>query len=128
MGIGIERRIASRTWALLKESIHVLLEGTPVGIDVDGVHDLHIWSLASGKNSLTAHIVRGENSDADSFVNKKFYIAHTTFQIELAACDQDEHGWSLMDADGGESEPHRHENPKPGDKAWPEAARILGKL
>src|SRR5260221_576374 len=56
-------------WALLSESLDVLMEGTPSGIDPDlvraalaaiggvlAVHDLHIWSIASGRVSLSAHV------------------------------------------------------------------------
>jgi cobalt-zinc-cadmium efflux system protein len=62
--------IVPRTLRLLWEAVHVLIEGTPFGLDcpaiesairdvegVAGVHDLHVWSLTSGIPVLTAHVV-----------------------------------------------------------------------
>ncbi|VFT16964.1 cation efflux system protein [Pseudomonas aeruginosa] len=60
--------VLPRTWILLRESLHVLLEGVPKEIQlaelreallgipgVTGLHDLHVWSITSGKISLTSH-------------------------------------------------------------------------
>jgi cobalt-zinc-cadmium efflux system protein len=89
-------------WALLKESLDVLMEGTPSGIDpakvrdalvvVDGVqavHDLHIWSITSGRVSMSAHIaVDGTRPDRDvlpelcSTLRESFGITHVTLQLE----------------------------------------------
>ena len=89
-------------WALLRESVDVLMESTPSGIDagmvrtslsaVDGVravHDLHIWSIASGRVSLSAHItVDGTIADRDvlaslcSLLREDFQITHVTLQLE----------------------------------------------
>lgn len=62
--------VLPRTWILLRESLHVLLEGVPKEIQlaelreallgipgVTGLHDLHVWSITSGKISLTSHLV-----------------------------------------------------------------------
>lgn len=94
--------ILPRTWTLLKESINILLQGVPQGIDldviesalrgIDGVgeiHELHVWSLTSGKNVLSVHVVadlsrRAEQeilSEVDRLV-RGFEITHTTIQIE----------------------------------------------
>jgi hypothetical protein len=67
---GIGLFILPRTWRLLKEATSVLLEGTPTDVSlaavraaieslpgVVGVHDLHAWSLTSGVNALSAHVV-----------------------------------------------------------------------
>jgi cobalt-zinc-cadmium efflux system protein len=89
-------------WALLTESVDVLMEGTPSGIDpakvrdtlglvggVQAVHDLHIWSIASGRVSLSAHIsVDGSRPDRDvlhelcATLREGFGIAHVTLQLE----------------------------------------------
>ncbi len=89
-------------WALLKESVDVLMEGTPSGIDpsavrealaavngVKAVHDLHIWSIASGRVSLSAHIaVNGTRPDRDVLpdlcerLREGFHITHVTLQLE----------------------------------------------
>ena len=89
-------------WALLRESVDVLMEGTPTGIDpdrvrdalamVDGVqavHDLHIWSIASSRIALSAHIdVDGSRPDRDVLpqlcgrLREEFGITHVTLQLE----------------------------------------------
>ena len=89
-------------WRLVMESVHVLMEGAPRGIDVDevrqtivgtpgviGVHDLHVWTIASGLDSLSAHVVAEEvESHADLLkklrraLHERFGIDHITIQIE----------------------------------------------
>jgi len=89
-------------WALLSESLDVLMEGTPSGIDPDlvraalaaiggvlAVHDLHIWSIASGRVSLSAHVaVDGTRSDREVLqamcvsLREDFRITHVTLQLE----------------------------------------------
>lgn len=94
--------VLPRTWILLKETINILLEGVPAGIDfnkiksqimsikgISDVHDLHIWAITSDKISLTAHLiiasgfkeelVRGE---VQSLLLSQFKISHTTLQTE----------------------------------------------
>jgi cobalt-zinc-cadmium efflux system protein len=90
------------SWALLKESVEVLMEGTPSGIDPDrvrdalrevsgvqAVHDLHIWSITSGRISLSAHIdVDGSRPDREILpelcgaLRERFAITHVTLQLE----------------------------------------------
>lgn len=94
--------VLPRTWTLLSESVNVLLEGVPEGIElrevensllgVDGVaevHDLHVWSITSGRNSLTAHLRLVQDCDAERVmrmateaVAHRFNITHTTIQTE----------------------------------------------
>ena len=89
-------------WALLMESVDVLMEGTPSSIDparvrdalvtvegVQAVHDLHIWSIASSRVSLSAHIaVDGSRPDRDVLpelcarLREDFHITHVTLQLE----------------------------------------------
>lgn len=99
--------VLPRTWTLLKESINILLEGVPEGIELDDinqtltkipgvleVHDLHVWALTSGKISLMAHIVidhkQGIEQDilkkATDVINEKFKILHCTLQVEIESC------------------------------------------
>lgn len=93
------------SWGLIRESVHILLEGVPSHIDLDvvesalralpgvgAVHDLHIWTLSSGKSALSAHLVLdqggGKGSQgsvmkgAHSLLESRFGIHHTTLQIE----------------------------------------------
>ncbi|PTT42221.1 cation transporter [Chryseobacterium sp. HMWF028] len=102
--------IFPRTWRLLKEAINVLLEGTPKDVDiyelrqslektpgVKDVHDLHVWSLTSSVNAMSAHVVKegGYSQNqllkilTDTTVNN-FKISHTTFQIEEEGYEENE--------------------------------------
>jgi cobalt-zinc-cadmium efflux system protein len=94
--------IVVSSWRLLAESVSVLMEGAPRGIDVDrvraamraapgvaGVHDLHVWTITSGLESLSAHVVAANGQPhADlltrirTLVHEQFGIDHVTIQIE----------------------------------------------
>jgi cobalt-zinc-cadmium efflux system protein len=90
------------SWRLLAESVAVLMESSPRGIDVDavftamrdvpgvlGVHDLHVWTITSGMDSLSAHVVVEEdkpNHDVlhalRNMLHERFSIDHITIQLE----------------------------------------------
>lgn len=90
------------SWRLILESVNVLLEGTPRRIDlaavenailrtpgVDGVHDLHIWTISSGIDALTAHISHSETiahsellKEVRQVLHDNFGIDHLTIQME----------------------------------------------
>jgi len=93
---------------LLKDTLHILMEGTPKHIkpknisdeimslneNIINVHDLHIWSLNESKLILTCHIVVNEMSKSQdtikqvrSFLTDKFDIDHSTLQIEPSKCN-----------------------------------------
>ncbi len=97
--------ILPRTGKLLMQAVNVLLEGTPSHInvaaveqlmlEVDGVekvHDLHVWTITSGIEALSTHIVLADNCDPkdgdrvleqlSALLKDKFGIDHTTIQIE----------------------------------------------
>ncbi|MBM3650007.1 MAG: cation transporter, partial [Alphaproteobacteria bacterium] len=70
VGAGIGLFIVPRTWALLKQAVHILMEGTPPEIDlglleralkdipgVISVHDLHVWTITSGLDAMSCHLV-----------------------------------------------------------------------
>ena len=91
-------------WRVTKEAIHVLMEGTPtdVSIDritdtiekipgVDNIHDLHVWSITSGKNALSGHVVieNGLSFEESQLILReieaamiKQQITHITIQLE----------------------------------------------
>lgn len=93
---------------ITREAVHILLENSPKNADalvvakhiqdldtVKDVHDIHIWSLCSNYNVLSAHVVIHENSVLahdqilkliNSELEKHFGISHTTLQIEHVAC------------------------------------------
>ena len=103
--------VLPRTWILLRESLHVLLEGVPKEIQlaelreallgipgVTGLHDLHVWSITSGKISLTSHLVYDPALvDAEALLgtvkallHDRYEIEHSTLQLETSACAQAE--------------------------------------
>jgi cobalt-zinc-cadmium efflux system protein len=90
-------------WSLLKESVAVLMESTPGRIDVDelrdamravpgvqAVHDLHVWTITSGMDSLSAHVVTAAHAaerralleELRKVVHERFRIDHVTIQLE----------------------------------------------
>lgn len=102
VSIGLAIFILPRTWSLLKKSIHVLMEGAPSNISyeevkkailevrgVTGVFDIHIWTITSGMDALSAHVVVIDPSrsqailqELNSLLEKHFNITHATIQIE----------------------------------------------
>lgn len=94
--------ILPRTWHLLREAVDILLEGTPSDVDltevertltglpgVAGAHDLHVWSLTSGKHLLTAHVAVAPGADRDAILTdlkallrERFGFDHTTLEVE----------------------------------------------
>ena len=105
LSAGIGLLILWNSWKLLRESVDVLLEATPQGIDagevraamaatdgVDGVHDLHIWTVTSGLIALSSHVeVMGTRDwhavllDLSTLLRERYGIAHVTLQPEQAA-------------------------------------------
>lgn len=105
---GIALVILPRTWALLREAVGVLLEGTPADVNltalreaisgvqgVVGVHDLHVWTLTSGVHAMSAHAVLAEGAphaqvltSIQERVADGFKIAHITVQIEAKGCEE----------------------------------------
>jgi cobalt-zinc-cadmium efflux system protein len=100
------------SWGVLKESVNVLLEGTPFGLDmaaveksiagvpgVLNVHDLHVWTVGSGVIACSCHVLVAEQTIREgqqilkSVVDElghHFGISHTTVQIEVEGHDADE--------------------------------------
>lgn len=92
-------------WNLIRESVNVLLEGTPSHINltaveeailkmenVRNVHDLHVWTITSGMEALSVHIVHQETISSGKLLNNvreklhdEFGIDHLTIQMEKAA-------------------------------------------
>jgi len=107
---GIGLFILPRTWTLLKRATHVLLEGTPSHIDlksmenamkqvkgVKAVHDLHVWTITSGIDSMSAHVSIEDTSQVDRILAElqrmlkdKFGIEHTTIQLANECCEEKE--------------------------------------
>lgn len=107
---GIGLFILPRTWALLKEAVGILLEGTPAHINlaavreaiskvegVKDVHDLHVWTLTSGVHALSVHVVLSDcivHNQVLTAVHKcvaaEFNIQHATVQLEAEGYEETE--------------------------------------
>ncbi|MDD2772787.1 MAG: cation diffusion facilitator family transporter [Elusimicrobiales bacterium] len=101
------------SWGLVRDSVHILMEGAPAHIDreevrkalaaipgVRGVHELHLWTLTSGREALSAHLLVENTAEsdrilgeADCALGRNFNISHTTLQIETEkrenSCDSE---------------------------------------
>ncbi len=98
------------SWKLLRDSVGILLEGSPPGMDanevgrkmvaVDGVeevHDLHVWEITSGFPALAAHVLVGREEDCherrreiEKVLYREFGIEHTTLQVDHAGSHEAE--------------------------------------
>ena len=102
IGAGIGLFIVPRTWTLLKQVTHILMEGTPANVDlgilerklmqipgVTAVHDLHVWTVTSGFDAMSGHLVVADISagrealrQARRIMKGDFGIDHVTIQID----------------------------------------------
>jgi len=96
--------IIPRTWRLLRQAVNVLLEGTPAHLElreiedallavrgVRHVHDLHVWTLTSGRDAMSAHVVVEDVRESERLLDElhgvlhaRFGIDHTTIQLDPA--------------------------------------------
>lgn len=96
--------ILKGAWSVIKHTVHILMEGTPITVNqtevketlegiegVQNVHDLHIWSITSGLDSLSCHLLIEEDADSQRILQQaihliaeRFKIQHTTIQIETS--------------------------------------------
>lgn len=110
VAIGIGLWVLPRTWILLRDTTHILLQGVPRGFDlkairekmgqvpgVVGVHDLHLWSVAGDDASLTAHVAIADGGSSEStrravvgMLEAEFNIHHATIQTETEPCGDEE--------------------------------------
>jgi cobalt-zinc-cadmium efflux system protein len=109
LSFGIGALVLWSSFGIIRESLNILLEGTPRGMDLDkmadrlkqvdgviDVHDLHVWSLGSETHALSCHIRIADlkASESESImraVNETlahdFHIHHTTIQFEHEVCE-----------------------------------------
>ena len=109
LSFGIGALILWSAFGIVRETLNILLEGTPRGIkleqveaairEIDGVndvHDLHVWSIGSEVHALSCHISIADipSSMSDRILREvkarlhdAFHIEHTTIQFEHAACE-----------------------------------------
>jgi cobalt-zinc-cadmium efflux system protein len=114
---------------IIRESLNILLEGLPQGMnllditramaDVDGVlevHDLHIWSLGANTHALSSHVLIDDMPPSESSkilgrlndVLCAFGIHHTTIQFEHVPCFLSNHGCQITESAQGHDHGHQH--------------------
>jgi cobalt-zinc-cadmium efflux system protein len=102
VSVAIGLLILGSSWGIIRDSVRILLEATPAGIDseevgrrmaavpgVREVHDLHIWTITSGFPALSAHVLVGRGDDCharrrdiERLLHDDFHIEHTTLQVD----------------------------------------------
>ena len=139
LSLAIAALIAYGAWKIVRETVNLLMEGTPREINlpaitrqitstpnVSGVHDLHVWALSSEQVALSCHVVVGDISlgDAEHVIRDlehrlcdRFAIGHTTIQVESChPCGEIHH------RAGEHNHPHEHPVFTSGRPAPPRAA------
>jgi len=109
LSLGIAALILWSSLAIVRETLNILLEGTPRGISivdirmtlsaiegVEDVHDLHVWSLGSNSHALSSHVTIADIPPSESnlildrinvALRERFRIYHTTLQFEHVVCE-----------------------------------------
>ena len=105
ISIAVALLVLGSSWGVLSDSVSVLLEATPRGLDaraveraivaspgVVSVHDLHIWTITSGFPALSAHVLvprgddcHGRRRELETMLERDFRITHTTLQVDHAS-------------------------------------------
>jgi cobalt-zinc-cadmium efflux system protein len=103
-GVLIGVLVLGSSWTILRDSVGILLEGAPRGLDpavighalaahpgVREVHDLHVWTITSGFPALSAHVLVDPGADCHGLrlqlqrtLRDRFGLDHTTLQVEHA--------------------------------------------
>jgi cobalt-zinc-cadmium efflux system protein len=126
LSVGIGALILWSSFGILRETMNILLEGTPRGLKLDAlaaairrvegvndVHDLHVWSIGSESHALSCHIAIADIPpsvserilrDVKEVLHHDFRVDHTTIQFEHVECEV-AHGCVIP---VGESESHQH--------------------
>ncbi|HSU59977.1 MAG TPA: cation diffusion facilitator family transporter [Bryobacteraceae bacterium] len=130
LSIAIGVLIIYTAWDIVRESLNILLEGSPRGVElanvttamsgIEGVldvHDLHIWSLGARTHALSSHVLIDDMPpSASERILKRinsvlcgFGIHHTTIQFEHMPCVLSDNG-CRMTADHSEADDHGHQH------------------
>jgi cobalt-zinc-cadmium efflux system protein len=131
LSILIALLIVWTAWDITRESLNILLEGLPKGLElrqvvseiqategVLDVHDLHIWSLGSNSHALSCHVLIADMPPSQSdhilhrvkqVLGERFHVHHTTVQFEHMSCAISGTGCVIpVDAGHGHLHPHAH--------------------
>jgi len=109
LSLSIALVIVLGTWSLFRQSLHLLFDGVPAGVDLSAVrqlllglpgvaqvHDLHVWAMGTSDIALTAHLVLRDGAqdsaallhEAEHQLHAQFAIGHVTLQLESIAYAQ----------------------------------------
>jgi cobalt-zinc-cadmium efflux system protein len=130
LSIAIAAMIFWSSFGIVRETLNILLEGTPHGVSLDqirrsllalegvhDVHDLHVWSLGSNSRALATHITIADIPPSESNIildnirevlRVKFHILHTTVQFENVLCDVADTCAALLEAEHDHTHAHGH--------------------
>ena len=128
LSLAIAALILWSSISIVRETLNILLEGTPRGISlieirttlaaidgVEDVHDLHVWSLGSNTHALASHVIIADIPPSESnlildrinvILRERFRIHHTTLQFEHVVCEV-AHG-CLVSVDEAQVHHHHH--------------------
>src|SRR5579862_3132191 len=129
LSVGIGVLILWSGFGIVRETLNILLEGTPRGVrielvesairaieGVNDVHDLHVWSIGSETHALSCHISIADIPpsvserilrDVNDCLRDKFQISHTTIQFEHAQCEV-AHGCVIPLSENQQHHHHSH--------------------
>lgn len=108
LSLGIAILVVWTAWDVIRESLNILLEGLPRGVDLNevcsamkgvqgvlDVHDLHVWSLGSSSRALSCHVLiddmppsqsQGILNQLNCLLGDRFHLHHNTVQFEHVGC------------------------------------------
>ncbi|PLW82146.1 cation transporter [Kineobactrum sediminis] len=102
VGLLIAMMIIIATWSLFRQSLHLLFDGVPYGLEFDAVrsallelpgvidvHDLHVWAMSTEDNALTAHLVVESYPANDELLEQAVAMLKARFGIQHAALQQE---------------------------------------
>jgi cobalt-zinc-cadmium efflux system protein len=129
LSVGIAALILWSSFGILRETLNILLEGMPAGMDAEkivveleqvagvlGVHDLHVWSIGSDTHALSAHITIADiplsesekiMHDIREALSDRFHIHHSTIQFEHEVCEV-AHGCNIPVSHAHHHHGHHH--------------------
>jgi cobalt-zinc-cadmium efflux system protein len=133
LSVIIAAMILLSSWSIVKETLHILLEGTPRAVSLaeirgamqgmDGVvnvHDLHVWSLTSQSHALACHVqvIEMQLAECEALLQRMnhelrdhYGIHHTTIQVEITDCPTVDGCSSPPKPDVIDGHSHHHHGP-----------------
>lgn len=123
--------IVYSSWGIVRETVNILLEGTPYGLNIDAmvaeiqaidgvedVHDLHVWAIADGMNALSCHINVSEADSLDAaqvvrdvkaLLADRYQVRHSTIETECSDCPSLELYCQLSKSGHSHAHDHSHD-------------------